>query len=40
MTYNIGKPSPGLGRAQQCDGMKRVNGIQRFPSGCLHLYGF
>jgi hypothetical protein len=32
MTYDVGNPGPGLGQAQQCGGVKTVNGIPTPPS--------
>jgi hypothetical protein len=32
MTYDVGNPGPGLGQAQQCGGVKTVNGIPTLPS--------
>jgi hypothetical protein len=31
-TDDIGNPSPGLGQAQQCGGVKPINGISTLPS--------
>ena len=27
MTYNVGNPDPGLGKAQKCDRVKQANGM-------------
>jgi len=31
VTYHVGNPSPGLGQAQQCVGVKPVNETPTFP---------
>jgi len=38
MTYD-GNPGPGLGQAQKCGGVKRVNGIPtpRFMVACIRM---
>jgi hypothetical protein len=33
-TYNIGNPESGLGQAQQCDGVRPVNGSTPPPPSC------
>ena len=32
MTYDVENPGPDLGQAQQCDGIKLVNGMPILPS--------
>ena len=31
-THDVGDPGPGLGQAQQCGGVKSVNGVPTLPS--------